>query len=136
MCYFLYGAVNDGINDSDFKAKTENFDFRFNTGDIKDVNLCVKNCTSDYRITRNHCDCHTAIGGKSVDEKELKDLSSLLLNLKDVRGIKYALLCKNWWKDTNKKQETVHIDDVNMEEFLANAEDNCLYKIELYRKYY
>ncbi len=69
MCYFLYGAVNRGVNDSDFKAKTENSEFHFNLGDISDVNQCVKNCTADYRITRNHCDCNTAIGGKMLKKK-------------------------------------------------------------------
>lgn len=136
MCYFLYGAVNKGLNDSDFKNKTENYNFRFNLGDSKDVNLCVKSCSDEYRITSNHCDCHTAIGQKNSDEKELKELSSLLTSLKEVRGIKYALLCKNWCKETNNKQETVHIDDIDTPTFLANIQDNCLYKIDLYKKYY
>ncbi len=136
MCYFLYGAVNKGVNESDFLNATKNFNYRFNTGDIRDVNLCVKNCTNDYRITGNHCDCHTAIGQKNTDEKELQELSSLLLKFKEVRGIKYALLSKNWWKDTNKKQETIHIDDIDVPSFLANIDDNCLYKFELYKKHY
>lgn len=136
MCYFLYGSVNKGVNDSDYKNTIKNHNFHFNFGDVSDVNLCVKNCTDDYRITNNHCDCHTAIGHKNTDEHELKELSSLLFNLKDVRGIKYVLLSKNWLKDTNKKQETLHIDDVDVVSLLANAEDNCLYKIELYKKYY
>ena len=136
MCYFLYGAINQGANDSDLLSATKNFSFRFNIGDIRDVNLCVKNCTNDFRITTNHCDCKTAIGSNNPDEMEIKELSSLLFKCKDVRGIKYALISKNWWQKRNKRQETVHIDDIDVPTFLAGIQDNCLYKIELYKKYY
>ena len=57
------------------------------------------------------------------------------MDLQNVRGIKYVLISKNWWKETNKKQETVHIRDIDVLHFLANIEENCLYKIELYKKY-
>ena len=66
----------------------------------------------------------------------MKSLEKLLINLKKVRGIKYILISKNWVKETNNKQEIVHIDDIDILHFLANAEDNCLYRIEMYKKYY
>lgn len=136
MCYFLYGAVNNGINDDDYKIAIKNSEYIFNCGDINDVNDCVENCGVEYRITTNHCDCDTAIGQKHTNKEELKSLEKLLLNLKKVRGIKYILISKNWVEETNNKQETVHIDDIDILHFFANAEDNCLYKIELYKKYY
>ncbi|MBR3778822.1 MAG: hypothetical protein IKL13_03740, partial [Clostridia bacterium] len=70
------------------------------------------------------------------NKKGLEELKDLLLNLQNVRGIKYVLISKNWWKETNSKQETVHIQEMDILHFLANMEDNCLYKIELYKKYY
>lgn len=136
MCYFLYGAINGEINTDDYEKTIRDTEYHFNFGNIKSVNECVASCDSSYRITLNHCDCNTAIGQKHTKKKELEELKDLLLDLQKVRGIKYVLLSKNWWEETNNKQETVHIQDIDILYFLANIEDNCLYKIELYKKYY
>ena len=136
MCYFLYGAINDGINVDDYEKTIKDTEYHFSFGNITSVNECVANCDNSYRITLNHCDCNTAIGQKHTNKKELEELKDLLLNLQNVRGIKHILISKNWWKETNNKQETVHIQDIDILYFLANMEDNCLYKIELYKKYY
>ncbi len=136
MCYFLYGAVNIGANADDCKKAMNDGEYRFNIGDLASVNACVENCEEYYRITVGHCDCDSPIGKKDASAKELKKLKQLLLHLKDVRNIKYVLISKNWWKERNDKQETVHIEDIDVAHFLANMEDNCLYKIELYKKYY
>ncbi len=136
MCYFLYGAINDSVNKQEYEKVMKNSEFHFNFGDITDVNACVKHCEEKYRITFHSCDCDTAIGQKHTNKKQLKSLQALLLSLKEVQGIKYLLLSKNWWKEKNTEQETVHIDDINILYFLANMEENCLYKIELYKKYY
>ena len=136
MCYFLYEAINSGINDDDYKKAINGTEYHFNTGSVEDINNCVAGCGESYRITFNHCDCDTAIGQKQTNKKQLKEFEALLLDLKKVRGIKYVFISKNWWKEANNKQETVHIDDIDILYFLANMEDNCLYKIELYKKYY
>ncbi len=136
MCYFLYGAVNKDVNSYEYDKAIKNSKYRFNYGTSDDLNTCVENCNNTYRITVGCCDCNTAIGKKDVDQEELKDFEELLLNLKNVRGIKHILLSKNWALKTNSKQETVHIDDIDILFFLANIEDNCLYKIELYPRYY
>ncbi len=136
MCYFLYGAVNDGINADDYNKVIKNTGFYFRIGDTTAVNECVAGCDSSYRITRNHCDCHTAEGQKHTHKNELKELRELLLNLQNVRGIRYVLISKNWVNETNNKQETVHIQDIDVLCFFADMEDNCLYRIDLYKKYY
>ena len=118
MCYFLYGAINDGINSDDYNRQIKNCEYHFNIGNIDAVNNCVKNCEEDYRITFNLCDCDTAIGQKHTNKAQLKTLEDLLHNLKNVRGIKHVLISKNWWKETNNKQETVHIDDIDILYFL------------------
>ena len=46
------------------------------------------------------------------------------------------LISKNWLDNENETEETVHIDDIDVIPFLANIQDNRLYKIELYKKYY
>ena len=136
MCYFLYGAINDVINADDYEKTMKDTEYRFSFGNMEAVNGGVASCDSSYRITLNNCDCDTAIGQKHTSKKELEELKALLLNLQNVRGIRYVLISKNWWGETNDKQETVHIQDVDILHFLANMEDNCLYKIELYKKYY
>ncbi|MBQ9083116.1 MAG: hypothetical protein IJY28_06425 [Clostridia bacterium] len=137
MCYFLYGAINDGINHSDYEKIIKNTGYHFlRFGNVDSVNEGVANCDSSYRITFHHCDCDTAIGQKDTSKKELEALRALLLRLQDVRGMKYVLISKNWWKESNCRQETVHIQDVDILHFLANMEENCLYKLELYQKYY
>ena len=136
MCYFLYGAVNGGLHIGDYDKVMRDSEYHFNTGNIKEVNACVENCNDDYRITLNHCDCNTVIGKNNPNKKGLEEFKDLLLNLKSVRRIKYVLLSKNWRKQTNTKQEVIHINDIDILQFLANIEDNCLYKIELYPKYY
>ena len=136
MCFFLYGAFNDGINKEDYDKIAKNAEYHFSFGNVDSVNECVEKCDNSYRITFNHCDCDTAIGQKHTNKKQLEELRNLLLDLQTVRGIKYVLISKNWWRETNSKQETVHIQDIDILHFLANIEDNCLYKIELYKKYY
>lgn len=136
MCYFLYGSINDGINTDDYEKAVKNSIYHFRIGNKNDVNTCVSNCSSDYRITFNHCDCDTPIGSKHTNKKGIKEFEELLLNLKSVCGIKHIYISKNWVCETNQKETAVHIDDIDIPDFLADIEDNCLYKIELYKKYY
>ena len=136
MCYFLYGAINEGVNTDDCEKITKGTGYHFALGNVDSVNEGVANCDDTYRITSNHCDCDTAIGQKAIGKKELEKFRELLLDLQNVRGIKYLLISKNWWEETNSKQQTVHLQDVDILHFLANMEDNCLYKLEMYKKYY
>ncbi len=136
MCYFLYGAINDGINSADYEKVAKNYDYHFNIGDVQSVDACVENISAEYRITVNHCDCDTALGQRNINEKQLETFKELFVNLQTVRGVKYVLLSKNWANETNTRHETIHINDMDILHFLANIEDNCLYKIELYKKNY
>ncbi len=136
MCYFLYGAINGGINTDDYDSIIKNSTYHFNTGNHKNVNACVENHGNNYRITRNYCDCDTPIGNAHKNKTELKEFADLLIELKHVRGIKHIMFSKNWYGDINKEQQTLHVDDIDVLDFLANVKDNCLYKIELYPKYY
>ena len=136
MCYYLYGAINEEVNLYEYNKVMQNSEYHFNVGNENDINSCVENCDNSYRITVGYCDCNTALGEKDTEREELKDFEDLLLNLKYIRGIKHVLLSKNWALNTNSKQETVHIDDIDILYFLANIEDDCLYRIELYPRYY
>ncbi len=37
MCYFLYGAINDGINEDDYKKITKDAEYHFNPGNVNSV---------------------------------------------------------------------------------------------------
>ena len=69
MCYFLYGAINDGINVDDYEKTIKDTEYHFRFGNITSVNECVASCDNSYRITLNHCDCDTAIGQKHTNKK-------------------------------------------------------------------
>ncbi len=136
MCYFLYGSINNGINIEDYKKVITNSGYHFNIGKKSDVNTCVSDCGFEYRITLNHCDCDTPVGEKHSDKAGLRELELLLTNMKSIRGIKHIYISKNWTGETNEREEIVHIDDIDIRNFLAGVENNCLYKVELYKRYY
>lgn len=136
MCYFLYGAINDGANTADVAKALTNSHYRFPFGNAEAVNHCVETCGDNYRLTFRACDCDTAMGQGRTDSPQLKEFETLLHKLRDVRGIKHVFISKNWWKESNSRQETVHIDDIDLLSFLANMEESCLYKIQLYKRNY
>ncbi len=136
MCYFLYGSINKGIKIHDYKKLLKKSDYHFNIGSKDDVNISVLNGDFDYRITSNHCDCGTSIGSECPDDKELKKFADLLKRLRSVGGIKYITISKNWAEESNEKEVKVHIDDIDVINFLANIEERTLYIIELYKKSY
>ena len=136
MCYFLYGAINDEINKDDFNKAASNSKFYFSTGTKEEVNECIKACNGKFRITRKMCDCDTAIGSHKTGKFELKEFVQFLTALRSVRNIKHIYLSKNWFKETNTKEVKVHIDDIDMIDYFANIENNCLYQLQLYKRYY
>lgn len=135
MCYFLYGGLNDDINKNDLE-KVKSNTFKFNIASHNILIKALEDENWDYRITQNHCDCGTAIGSHKTGKSELKDLIQYLKALKTVRNIKCAYLCKKWASDEIKNEKIVHINEIDTTHFLAKLDENCLYKIELYKKYY
>jgi len=135
MCYYLYGAINDGIHMADYE-KLDHTDYEFPTGSEEDVIKSINKEDCKYRITHTHCDCGTPIGDGHENKKGLKEAADYFKSLQEVRGMKHVYLCKVWAGDQVEKQQTVHIQDVDILHFLAHVEDCCLYKIELYKKYW
>lgn len=136
MCYFLRGAINDGINTLDYEKVLNDMNLHFLIGTDQDVNLSVRNEDGIYRITNEYCDCGTPVGCGHTNMKGLDSYIKDILRLRTVRGIKHIYICKNWTGEYNETKETVHIDDIDFPCFLANIQDNCLYKIHIYKKYY
>ena len=135
MCYMLYGAVNDGINTSDYRKAVGDLPYDFQIGNEEDIHRSISGETYRYRITYNYCDCDTPFGCHDTDNEKLRAFAELNGRLRDVRGIKYVMLSKNRTGEENGKSITVHIQDTDIVKMLADAEEKCLYRIELYRKY-
>ena len=73
----------------------------------------------------------TAIGSNDADDAELEQFERIFNEFKNLQGAKHIYLCKTWDGKTNKKEKNVKIDSINVKEFLANAEPNLLYTVEL-----
>lgn len=131
MCFFLYGAVNEGINQKDYEEISQGNFYHFHIGTKHDVKMAVLENDEDYRITEGCCDCGSAIGEKNPNHDEITELCNLLNDMRLIDNIKYVYMSKNWVGHINKREEHHHIDDINLAEFLANIKENCLYRIDL-----
>lgn len=81
------------------------------------------------------CDCDFPVGKGDENAPELKELAGLILDLKRIRGAKCLYLAKAWNGKQHRSEVTVHVDDIDLIPFLANMEENCLYRLDLYPKY-
>ncbi len=135
MCYILYGAVNKEINESDRENITKNSKYTFKSGTKHDIKEAVANENYSYRVTFGQCDCDFPVGLHKAEAKELKDLEKLLLELKSARGVKCVYLARVWAGKKCKKEQGVHIDDIDIPSFLANIENECLYRIDLFERF-
>lgn len=135
MCYILYGAVNKEINNSDREKIMNNSQYTFKPGTKHDIKEDIINEKYEYRVTWWQCDCDFPVGLHDSEAKELKDLEKLLLELKKARGVKCIYLARVWAGEKCKKEQTVHIDDINVPAFLADIEEECLYRIDLFERY-
>ena len=136
MCYFLHGAVNTGINEKDHGEVSEGNYYHFNIGTKHDVKTSVLEAPGDFRITKGVCDCGTALGAHNKEHEEITELCNLLNDMCLIRDIKCVYLNKNWAGKINKSEECFHIDDVDLAEFFAEMKENCLYRIDLYPRYF
>ena len=141
MCYFLYGGINEGINIKDFKKiQNDCFDFHVTTKDEFEEAIYQDN--HEYYMTHSMCDCGSPIGkGKenlnSEELKYIKELADYIYKFCDIRGVRYILISKSEACDEiEKEEETVHIQDIDLISYLANIEENRIYKIQLFKRYY
>ena len=135
MCYFLYGGMNKEVDLEDFnKIEDHYFNFKIATPDQIKKSIARK----DYKfsIGNDYCECDTPIGSGEVNSEELQKIIDYIHKLCKVKGMKYIFISKNWYGDKTKKEETVHIKDIDLASYLANMEENCLYKIQLFKRYY
>ncbi len=134
MCYILYGATDKAINTEDYTRASQKSPYKFTLGTKHDVKMCIINDSYEYRVTNLVCDCDFPVGEGNEEAKELIELASLIIDLKNARNSKCIYISKTWTGKKNKTEKTVHIDDINIVSFLANMELNCLYRIDLFNR--
>ena len=135
MCYMLYGAINQEISPIDYARVRAGSRFAIRPGTRQALELSIEQDNNSYRVTPYSCDCDFPFGASNPDAEELAELARLIRSLRTVRNAKCVYLCKTWTGDQNESEETVHIDDIDLPRFLADAKTNCLYRIDLYRRY-
>ena len=135
MCYMLYGAVNRDVSPPDYAKLRGDTPFTIRPGTKEALGLSIERDEADFRLTTRPCDCDFPLGAGNPEAEDLKELARLLRSLRSARNAKCVWLCKTWAGTRNKSEETVHIDDVDLPTFLAAAKTDCLYRIDLYRRY-
>ena len=135
MCYILYGAMDRSVNVRDYEQVSQRHTYRFSLGTRHDVKMCIVNSGDAFRVTDWICDCDFPVGKGDENAPELKELAGLILDLKRTRDAKCLYLAKAWNGKRHRNEVTVHVDDIDLIPFLANMEENCLYRLDLYPKY-
>ena len=135
MCYMLYCAVNKDISPMDCAKLPVESRFTIRPGTKQELGLSIERDEADYRLTTRPSDCNSPFGTGKADADELIELSRQIHALRSARNAKCVWLCKTWAGTRNKSEETLYIDDVDLPTFLAAAKTDCLYRIDLYRRY-
>lgn len=136
MCYMLYGAVNAEVSPPDHARASAGFPFSIRPGTKQALELSISRDDGSFRVTARHCDCDFPFGMAKPDAEELVRLAQLIRALRSARNAKCVYLCKTWAGTRNESEETVHIDDVDLQRFLADAKTDRLYRIDLYPRHF
>ena len=96
MCYFLYGAVNKGVNQEDYDEISKEYSYHFQIGTKHDVKMSMLENADDFRITDGSCDCDTALGRHQSNHEDITELCHLLNDMRLIRDINCVYISKNW----------------------------------------
>lgn len=131
MCYYIYGALFGDIDLNNYQALENNYEMKIRLGTKHDVKMSVQHVDCDYRVTEGCCDCESDLGKGDIDAEEVKQCADLLNDIKNIKGAEYIYLCKTWAGKNNKKEKHMKLGEINIQEVLANFEENCLYIFEV-----
>lgn len=162
MCYFLFGAVSKKDYNKEFLSTSLKYNIPVDyICDVDKSLLLLKKSTRDkngciFRLTNEYCDCSTPIGSREDISKMYKNsyhkqkeyennvyriidnYINWLKELHNLSCVNDVYFFKHWDSDIldyELKKETIHISDITRD-FLINMEDETIYKIQLYKKYY
>lgn len=130
MCYILYGSMDKSVNSDDYNKALKKSKYKLAIGTRHDVKMCIVNDTGNYRITNWVCDCDFPVGKHNKDATEIKDLASLINDLKDCENSKYMYIALAWTGKTVKAEKILNINEIDIISFLADMESDCLYRID------
>ena len=136
MCYFLYGAVNTEADPKAWERASAQSEFIFRRGTKEDILKTAALGDQEFRVTDRYCDCGTPVGMKDPEADDLREIARQWKRLRQIPGVKCVWFSKSWACDGIAEEQTVHIDDIDPQEFLANVSKNCLNRIELYKRYW
>ena len=136
MCYLLYGAINEDVSPQDYKRLSATSRFSIRPGTKEELRRSIEQGKYDFRATSHPCDCDSPFGGGNADDEEILALSQLICSLRNARNAKRVYLCRIWVRTQLQSEVRVHIDDVDLPSFLAAAKSDCLYRIDLYRRFW
>ena len=131
MCYFIYGALYGDVYENEYKSIKDKYEFKIHTGTKHDVKTSVKGENIDFRVTDWCCDCDSDLGKGDTNSEFIKQYVELFNDIKNVNGAKHIYLCKTWTGKTNKTEVNLKLNEINLEETLANFRKNCLYVFEI-----
>lgn len=135
MCYFIHGAVNKETNPKDLEKLLSGSGFFFKACTKHAIKESISNGSDEFCIRESICDCDFPMGKGSADALELQALSKTLEKLRAARGVKCAYIAKVWAGKAIKSEHQVHIDDIDVSAYLAEAIESCLYRIDLYQRH-
>ena len=94
------------------------------------MKLTVGGRTQGYRITEARLRRAQRWAQATRSNVEIAELQSVLLKLKSERGIRCVYLSKNWVGKINRQEAVVGLAAIDVKQFLADLQENCLYTIE------
>ena len=135
MCYMLYGAINREVSPLDYARLSAGSPYTIRPGTKQALARCIAREDGSFRVTTHPCDCDFPLGAANPDAEPLTQLAQLILALRGARNAKCVYLCKTWTGTENESEQTVHVDDIDLPSFLADAKTDCLYRIDLYKRH-
>ena len=129
MCWFVYGAVQGDMDEAAMGSVSERHECRLVCGTRHDVKMAALYVDGAFRVTRNVCDCDSAIGAHDPTADEVRDLAGLMREVGGLPGAKTISCCKTWAGERNKRERRLKLAEVELERFLADLEPGTLYTL-------
>lgn len=131
MCYYIYGALYGDVDKDEYQALEHKYAYKLRCGTKHNVKLSVQENSDEYRVTNWCCDCDSSLGKKDPGADQIKELETLFLDIKCIKGAEYIYLCKTWSGRRNKQEITLKLADIDLKKVLAELHENYLYTFEI-----
>lgn len=141
MCYILFGNVNEEAYGNPFIDVCRKSGFNKHIIKLAQKDVRFRSPVKGgvwFHVTDNCCDCDTSVGSGDASQSGLIKFVSWVQELKKCKNIRALHIVKHWVGNDGPK-ELQKISFINADEvdavFLANLEDETLYRIEYFKRY-